>query len=102
MAKPNRAAKQMKRPTRKPAPKPTRPRTAAAPTPAEALEPVSTLPAVRPATPQRGVAARGKPPPPPPPPPPGGRGTFRGGEEPGRPGPASRAPHHPAIERADA
>ena len=101
MAKPNRAAKQMKRPTRKPAPKPTRPRTAAAPTPAEALEPVSTLPAVRSATPERAFVARFKPPAPSPPLPSGRRAIFVDVENSSRADHVSRVLDHLAIDRQD-
>ncbi len=101
MAKPKRAAKQTKKPTRKPAPKPTRPRTAAAPTPAEAPEPVSTLPAVRTATPERGFAARVKPPAPSPPLPAGRRAIFVDVENSSRADHVSRVLDHLAIDRQD-
>ncbi len=101
MAKPKRAAKQTKKPTRKPAPKPTRPRTAAAPIPAEAPEPVSTLPAVRTATPERGFAARVKPPAPSPPLPAGRRAIFVDVENSSRADHVSRVLDHLAIDRQD-
>ena len=101
MAKPKRAAKQTKKPTRKPAPKPTRPRTAVAPTPAEASEPVSTLPAVRTAAPERGFAARVKPPAPSPPLPAGRRAIFVDVENSSRADHVSRVLDHLAIDRQD-
>jgi len=101
MAKPKRAAKQTKKPTRNPAPKPTRPRTAAAPTPAEAPEPVSTLPAVRTVTPERGFAARVKPPAPSPPLPAGRRAIFVDVENSSRADHVSRVLDHLAIDRQD-
>src|SRR6266852_9691231 len=101
MAKPKRAAKQTKKPTRNPAPKPTRPRTAAAPTPAEAPEPVSTLPALRTATPERGFAARVKPPAPSPPLPTGRRAIFVDVENSSRADHIGRVLDHLAIDRAD-
>ncbi len=101
MAKPKRDTKQTKKPTRKPAPKPTRPRTAAAPTPAEAPEPVSTLPAVRTATPERGFAARVKPPAPSPPLPAGRRAIFVDVENSSRADHVSRVLDHLAIDRQD-
>jgi hypothetical protein len=101
MAQPKRAAKQTKKPTRKPAPKPPRPRTAAAPTPAEAPEPVSTLPAVRTATPERGFAARVKPPAPSPPLPAGRRAIFVDVENSSRADHVSRVLDHLAIDRQD-
>ena len=101
MAQPKRAAKQTKKPTRKPAPKPTRPRAAAAPTPAEAPEPVSTLPAVRTATPERGFAARVKPPAPSPPLPAGRRAIFVDVENSSRADHVSRVLDHLAIDRQD-
>jgi hypothetical protein len=101
MAKPTRAAKQTKKPTRKPAPKPTHPRTAAAPTPPEAPEPVSTLPAVRTATPERGFAARVKPPAPSPPLPAGRRAIFVDVENSSRADHVSRVLDHLAIDRQE-
>jgi len=101
MAQPKRAAKQTKKPTRKPAPKPPRPRTAAAPTPAEAPEPVSTLPAVRTATPERGFAARVKPPAPSPPLPAGRRAIFVDVENSSRADHVSRVLDHLAIDRQE-
>jgi hypothetical protein len=101
MAKPKRAAKQTKKPTRNPVPKPTRPRTAAAPTPAEAPEPVSTLPAVRTVTPERGFAARVKPPAPSPPLPAGRRAIFVDVENSSRADHVSRVLDHLAIDRQD-
>jgi hypothetical protein len=86
MAKTERAAKQTKKPTRKPAPKPTRPRAAAAPTPAEAPEPVSTLPAVRTATPAL---------------PAGRRAIFVDVENSSRADHVSRVLDHLAIDRQD-
>ncbi len=101
MAKPKRAAKQTKKPTRNPAPKPTRPRTAAAPTPAEAPEPESTLPAVRTATPERAFVARFKPPAPSPPLPSGRRAIFVDVENSSRADHVSRVLDHLAIDRQD-
>ncbi len=101
MAKPKRATKQTRKPTRKPAPKPTHPRTAVAPTPAEASEPVSTLPAVRTATPERGFAARVKPPAPSPPLPAGRRAIFVDVENSSRADHVSRVLDHLAIDRQD-
>ncbi len=101
MAKPKRATKQTRKPTRKPAPKPTHPRTAAAPTPAEASEPVSTLPAVRTAAPERGFAARVKPPAPSPPLPAGRRAIFVDVENSSRADHVSRVLDHLAIDRQD-
>src|SRR5258706_33437 len=99
MAKPKRAAKQTKKPTRNPAPKPTRPRTAAAPTPAAAPEPESTLPAVRSATPERAFVARFKPPAPSPPLPSGRRAIFVDVENSSRADHVSRVLDHLAIDR---
>src|SRR5258705_5573026 len=101
MAKPKRAAKQTKKPTRNPATKPTRPRTAAAPTPAEAPEPESTLPAVRTATPERAFVARFKPPAPSPPLPSGRRAIFVDVENSSRADHVSRVLDHLAIDRQD-
>ncbi|HMB85417.1 MAG TPA: hypothetical protein VKS62_03480 [Methylomirabilota bacterium] len=101
MAKLKRVAKQTKKPIPKPSRKPTRPRTAAAPTPAEAPEPVSTLPAVRTVTPERGFAARVKPPAPSPPLPAGRRAIFVDVENSSRADHVSRVLDHLAIDRQD-
>ena len=105
MAKPKRAAKQTKKPTRKSPPKPTtkpsRVRAATAPAPVEAPEPESTLPAVRTATPERGFAARFRPPAPSPPLPAGRRAIFVDVENSSRADHVSRVLDHLAIDRQD-
>ena len=105
MAKPKRAAKQTKKPTRKsppkPNPKPSRARAATAPAPVEAPEPESTLPAVRTATPERGFAARFRPPAPSPPLPAGRRAIFVDVENSSRADHVSRVLDHLAIDRQD-
>ena len=105
MAKPKRAAKQTKKPTRKsppkPTPKPSRARATTAPAPVEAPEPESTLPAVRTATPERGFAARFRPPAPSPPLPAGRRAIFVDVENSSRADHVSRVLDHLAIDRQD-
>src|SRR5260370_28438658 len=101
MANTTRAANRTKNLPRTPAPKPTRPRTAAAPTPAEAAEPESTLPAVRTATPERAFVARFKPPAPSPPLPSGRRAIFVDVENPSPADHLRRVLYPPALDPPD-